>query len=503
MTAQSTSRATPWQDARVTVDLLSDDQATVDTAAAGVASVIDAAVATVPEARRVELESWIRNDGPINASRLDREGIEAGLVLAVDARMRLAGLPRHSAWSWSLVVDRVRQAVRMFQSRPLGAWLWVELLGAIPSHKRTVAEYVASMGATGVFAYPVPAMRAAVAGEASWRGILFNRLVAAGALTLDDKVRALGDPSLRMAAEPLLVDQVPAIETRLKLMLDDASAGTRAAIVRLLRTLDARIGVDGKVGQTTLDELETRLRIDPRDVATLEVWADLMQEQGDPRGQVLALELALSTEADPERALALSGELAALIARYRKAILGKPGGFPFREKQFGRGYISFGTTWRAMLRGKPETVLDKVTAFITDATTIHRPALDVNLCSGDHDEATDDDYRARCLETKLVSGQFQLVWPGTKIALPYQEAGHYPDSALDSTLRVNLASGKLELGLQFPFEDFSDPRFAAVYQNVAATLGRIALTPTGFSIATPTVDGKKMKFKKQRYAGSS
>jgi hypothetical protein len=471
----------------VSLALLSPDQTTVDAAAARVPSVIDALETTVPEPRRAALAPVMQSVG---TTTIEREGDAAICVLAAWCKRETRLLPRDRASSWGNLVSRIRVLMRVIESRPIGAWVWVELLGSIPSRQRDVATTIASIGE---LAYPVPAMRAAVWGEGGWRAMLFDRLERATALTLDDKLRALADPSLRASAETLLAGRVAEIEPRLRDMLDGASAGTQKAIVRLLRTLDAAVGLDGKVGHTSIDQLETRLRVDPRDAATAQVWADLMQEQGDPRGQALVLDMALAAERDPERALALSGELAALIAQHRKAIIGKPGGFPFREKYVGRGYIQFVSTWQAILRGKAETIRNKVTRYLARATTLDAPA-DPGVPPG-------PDERVRYLGTRLRTGEHQLVWPGTKIPLPYQEAGHYPEGRLFSTLEVTLESGRLELRLRFPFEDFSDPRFVAVYTTVADTLGRITLTASGFLLATPTADGSKTKFRKQRYGG--
>ena len=257
--------------------------------------------------------------------------------------------------------------------------------------------------------------------------------------------------------------------------IPEATKGERESIVRLLRDDHARVDQSGQASTTNLAELETRLRADPLDRETAQVWADHL-EQSDPRGALLALDLAIAA-ADRPRMLELSAERAAVFHRDRKALLGKPGGYPFREKYLGRGMIGFGSTWRAMLRGSAETVQGKAMAFLARCTDA-RPDVD----------------------DQVIDAKFKLVWPGTEVLLPYQEPDHYGEGFGPCTLRVGLRWGKLELWMRFPFERFDDAGFVEVYEATPDARQDHADADRR-SVLTPTVDGKKLKSKGQRYAG--
>lgn len=452
--------------------LLSTDQTKVDRAALAVPSVIDALVATIHLARLEQLERTVDS---ADEAWVNREGDEGAFLFAARIRRDLAELPRYGGYGWIQLVDRAAVVLRRFARRPFGPWVWIELLGVLPSHHRTVAENLALVGAG--FDHYAPAARHAIANRVPCRGLLFDKLRRDRKLTVDEMVAGLGDPPLRPSCEELLKDRVVDVAEELRARIPDATKGERETIVRLLRTIDARVDQSGQTSTTNLAELESRLRADPLDRETAQVWADHLQDVGDPRGALLALDLAIAA-ADRPRMVELSAARAAMFQRDRKALVGTPGGFPFRDKYLGRGMLGFGTTWRAMLRGKSETVQTKAMAFLARCTDA-RPVVD----------------------DEVIHATFKLVWPGTEIALPYQEPGHYGEGSGPSSLRVQLGSGKLELVLRFPFERFDDPGFVEVYEAVAETLGKITLTPTGFSVLTPTVDGKKLKSKHQRYAG--
>ncbi len=453
--------------------LLSPDQAKVDRAANAVPSVIDALVATIHLDRLEQLERTVNS---ADEAWVNREGDEGAILVAARVRRDLAELPRHGGYGWIQLVDRAAVVVRRFIRQPFGPWIWIELLGVLPSHHRTVAENLAIVGAG--FKNHLAAARRAIANKVPCRGLLFERLQREGKLTLEEMVAGLGDPPLRPRCEELLKAHVVDVAEDLRARIPTATKGERETIVRLLRTIDARVDQSGQSSTTNLAELESRLRADPVDRETAQVWADHLEEQGDPRGALLALDLAIAVAERP-RMLELSAERAAMFVRDRKALLGKPGGFPFRERYLGRGLLGFASTWRAMLRGKPETVRDKAMAFFAKCTDCAQPEV----------------------EGQVLHATFKLVWPGTAVVLPYQEPGHYGEGFGASVMRVNLESGKLELRLRLPFERFEDEGFVEVYEGIAETLGKITLTPTGFSMLTPTVDGKKLKSKGQRYAG--
>lgn len=477
-----------------------DDQAAVDRAAAAVPSVIDAALAELPEDLRASLAT--RCERP-DTTWVAAAGDDGALAMAAWCRAEIGRLRRHHTFDAWRISERTRLAIRRFEHRPLGPWLWIELLGAIPSHKRTLAEAVYAQGA--VFRENhLPAVRAAIRARISTRGLLFERLRSEGVLALDELVEALADPPLRAIAEAELAPRVAEVEARLRAGLADATPGTREAIVRLLRRIDERVDAVGETPQTNLAGLELRLRGEPTDVATAQVWADLMQDEGDPRGTLVTLDLAIGATDDHARKLELSAERATLFARERKRLIGRPGGVPFREKYLGRGYLAFGSQWSAALRGSAARRFDRVLAFLRAITNLNRPSVESHLADDTRRaNAIEDDaeFRKHCIDAeRLVMASFKLTWPSTRTLLPYQEAGHYPTGELSSSLRLNLASGKLALTLQFPFEDPGDPQFVAIYDAAAETLTRLALPASGFMRVTPTVDGKKMKTKQLRFA---
>ena len=77
------------------------------------------------------------------------------------------------------------------------------------------------------------------------------------------------------------------------------------------------------------DALVAALRASPADAQTARVLADAWQEQGDPRGEILALEVALASETDAAAAARHDERLAALY-RAAPGLKKKPGGFPWR-----------------------------------------------------------------------------------------------------------------------------------------------------------------------------
>lgn len=74
----------------------------------------------------------------------------------------------------------------------------------------------------------------------------------------------------------------------------------------------------------TLAALERKLAKAPEDRDTAEVYADALMDHGDPRGDILGLELTAEPSSQSKRALK------ALIKAHGSTLYGRPGGFPFR-----------------------------------------------------------------------------------------------------------------------------------------------------------------------------
>lgn len=74
------------------------------------------------------------------------------------------------------------------------------------------------------------------------------------------------------------------------------------------------------------EALATELLESPDDRERAAVVADAWQQLGDPRGEILALELALADQPNKR----LEKRLAKLVDQDRVRLIGRPGGFPFR-----------------------------------------------------------------------------------------------------------------------------------------------------------------------------
>lgn len=111
----------------------------------------------------------------------------------------------------------------------------------------------------------------------------------------------------------------------------------------------------GPAPKTTVTSLEAALRQRPDDEAAARVLADAWLEQGDARGEVLALELALANETEPGEVAALDTRHAALL----RATVGSkkvPGGFPFRAFQGGRAFTELGADGLTLRADLPEVM---------------------------------------------------------------------------------------------------------------------------------------------------
>lgn len=121
------------------------------------------------------------------------------------------------------------------------------------------------------------------------------------------------------------------------------TAATAGAIARLLSEEPPAVpSVDARI-----DGLIERLRRSPSDDASAAVLADLWQEQGDPRGQLVALDLAIVRALEGNDEATLRGAAAAHLELVRrrgmKAALAAPGGFPFRAVYTSRDHVVWST----------------------------------------------------------------------------------------------------------------------------------------------------------------
>lgn len=109
--------------------------------------------------------------------------------------------------------------------------------------------------------------------------------------------------------------------------------------------------------KTTAAALEAGLRERPDDEGAARVLADAWQEQGDVRGEVMALELALAREADGVEAAKLDARHAALM-RAQAGLKKRPGGFPLRAFQGARSFTELSTYGLSLRDGLPEVLVE-------------------------------------------------------------------------------------------------------------------------------------------------
>jgi hypothetical protein len=108
------------------------------------------------------------------------------------------------------------------------------------------------------------------------------------------------------------------------------NASTFQGVFRLSPESEAEVNAlleHGLVSPGEVGALERRLAVAPADAGLLQVYADALLDRGDPRGEVLQLERAFAN--DPA-AKELDRGLTKLLERHFHALVGRPGGWPFR-----------------------------------------------------------------------------------------------------------------------------------------------------------------------------
>ncbi len=521
-----------------------DDRAAFDRAARRLGGDWSTALlASVPAKRRAELDARTQqpygNAAQLRAWFADRD---AGWAYVRWAHDFLIAHPRHAGYQlFRNVITGYHGFAAAFRERCEGPWLWLELVGAVATDDRWVVRELAWPSGKATW----PAITHAIAQGSPHRSVLGARLGEEGGVRVELATAWLGDRVMRPEALRYFAPRVVEHEALLRAALADASPGAREDLVRLLRKVDPHLAADGQRDLSDDGELQARLRIDPTDAVTAAVWADLLSGRGDPRGEHLAVELAIAT-AEPVRALELSAAQAALFRDHRPALWNKPGGFPFREKYRGRTAIGFRSGWDHYIRGTTESLVERVQQFAQHVTTARAPhelypgnrerqiderakrtALSGNLAQvaealggntiGLVDKvgialrrylpaepvADEDALIAACAADPdlTLAYRFQLTWPGSTVPLPYQEADHYPPAtALTSTLSIYLRERLLRLVMLFPFEDFTDPRFLEVYEAISDTLGHV-MTPSKWVRFIATTDGRSYKRRLAKFKG--
>lgn len=209
----------------------------------------------------------------------------------------------------------------------------------------------------------------------------------------------------------------------------------------------------------SLEQLEQLVRGQPWARERAAVLADALSEGGDPRGRVMAIELAIAAEADPARAASLDAELHELLERSPQ-LHQRPGGFPWRERYSSRGvrrFVLAATLTRESrfaelvdllfelprLRLEPDDAhqLDALAAAVGGHTTPNFAV--VSLSRRELDVARL--FTAGGTIAFRFSVWAKLRWPGHAQALPFQRG---PMTL--STLAARFPSRQLELALTLP-----------------------------------------------------
>jgi hypothetical protein len=379
-------------------------------------------------------------------------------------------------------------------------WLQLELLANVPTDQGPVLNQLRR----SVSSIDDPTLLRA--GLRHWkmsaRRDVVQRLIALGDWTVDDAVAALEDPPLRKPCAAFLRahPEGPAAAARLR--------GHRLKSVRRL-ALDIEREADpaAGLGDGALANAEARLRIDPEDAEASQIWADLLLEQGDPRGQVVMLEhairAALATGAHAEAA-ERSAQLGGFVSDNWDALWDRPGGVPFRDHWRGRTCVAFESDWNHRMRGRGgHRLLDKVLAFLDHLTDAREPdALRNRLIpDGRSGPAPEDGDLLAAARRRLDAGDtdFVLVWrfrwthPGSSFVLPYQEPGHHAGGGrLTSALTLAPGGRDVMMHLRWPFPGPDDVGFQSFFGECERLLGK-AFTKNRFQVLGANARGDALK----------
>lgn len=248
---------------------------------------------------------------------------------------------------------------------------------------------------------------------------------------------------------------------------DDGRLGRRTAVdgIRRLHPKTARMvwsiltrPVEEGSRAWSVDRLERAVRGQPRARRRAEVLADALIESGDPRGRIMALELAISAQADPEKAAVLDGELESAVAQ-NPEVGTLPGGFPWRPRWLNRmgvwlqatGTIDARSPFRELIeslfirpwvRGRPVLAGDGARLA---AALGGRRGQDGFLLFEIPDAPIL--FRATATEALRLEVSGLLKWPGSACVLPLQShtvGGH------TGGLELDLPSGRLTARLFLP-----------------------------------------------------
>ncbi len=437
-------------------------------------SLREAAREVIERARTAPLRS--------RAQELVRDhGRPAFWALIVEAIAAMPRVPQYGygrPYRGAEAVEPVRQALTWVDAHsepwPEAPWLLLELIANVPSDQGPMRNQLDGL------LHRIDHPRVLRAGLRHWtmslRSTVVRRLMQLDAWSVEEAASSLEDRALRTLCTTFLKNH-PEGSDAVAPLRDHRLKSVRRLALEIQRTEDPTAGL----GKGTLAEAEARLRLDPTDTEASLVWADLQLEQGDPRGQLVAMEHAIRSALSGEspdgsrqaEATNHSAALAAFVAEHWNTLWDRPGGVPFRDRWRGRTCVGFTSDWNHRMRGRGGAPLfEKITRFIAHLTDAAAPF-----------SRTDD----------AAHWSFRWTHPGTDVLLPYQEAGHHAGGApLSSTLHVSLGDRRVQMQLYWPFESLDEPGFQAYFLECEKLLGK-AFTQNRFRVYAANAKGDQLK----------
>lgn len=505
-------------------------------------AVLDVLLGTIAPARRAELEADLQPLAQHNEYRAwlegERGGPDAGLVLAARCRDYLFGLKsRAPEWDQHVGVDPLRELAAVFASRPEPPWILLEVMRGSSKGlvlvQRALGWSLNDLGPRAFAAY-----RSAILTKDEGRWEYLRKLVYADAIDPELALLTIDEPDVHRYTEPVLLAHAAANVDRLREIVDHATEPrVRELALRVLRHADKDLTPEGTKASTPLEKVEADLRRDPSDADASQVWADALAETGDPRGTYVSLEHAIRAAVaagDAARAFEQSTEQANLLRDHRDALLGRAGGFPFREPFAGRTLLRVRSpepfhsqplkaavaferaqafvrahgdvggpsaihfadcrapAFREPMNPEVEPVLEEERACLEllAPARLYRAREGHTFVERDDASAPLVDEKALAelvLRTTTLTLVYVFAHVQDGVPLPYQEDVRFPNrldnhrGRLCSRLQVAPHVKKESLvDLVFPFESIDDPAFASRFELLVKSWGTMPMSALEF-----------------------
>ncbi|MBT3220403.1 MAG: WGR domain-containing protein, partial [Proteobacteria bacterium] len=198
-----------------------------------------------------------------------------------------------------------------------------------------------------------------------------------------------------------------------------------------------------------MGELEHRLAHFPTDAEAVLVFADLLLRQGDPRGELIALQQRIAHATSPEEVGPLDARLIELMEEHWRYLFGKPGGYPFEREFKGRRYIWYDSVDVQRLRGKAglpmykriRRFLETCTDSLGPVEVVYGRIVDFEIvnklnrilgwpvnperskpCHREVEEVLAQAVQPMNIE---LTYRFKFTFPESDVLLPYQHPAYY------------------------------------------------------------------------------